>query len=151
MLVRIEPFSIRNNPSLSVPAMIVSPITASDVTASPISIGESHTDAAMSRRSIFSEKYPPTYRMPLCSRASVNAASDGPLARTISRPTVLCIEASMRTIRPPSVATCIISCGALSPPGAQANSALLGDSLRLTSLSAIDEPNTPVVRLYRRS
>ena len=60
ILVRIEPFSMRNSPSSSVPAMIVSPVTASDVTASPRSIGVSHTDDATSNRSTVSEKYPAT-------------------------------------------------------------------------------------------
>ena len=60
MLVRIEPFSIRNNPSSSVPAMMVSPVAARDVTGLPMSIGVSQTEEAMSRRSTVSEKYPAT-------------------------------------------------------------------------------------------
>ena len=60
MLERMDPFSMRNKPSLSVPAIIVSPVTASDVTASPRLIGVSHTEEAMSNRSTVSEKYPAT-------------------------------------------------------------------------------------------
>ena len=56
MFARIESFSIKKSPSLCVPAMSVFPANASEVTASPILIGVSHTEDATSRRSMFSER-----------------------------------------------------------------------------------------------
>ncbi len=54
----MDPFSIKNRPSVTVPAMMVSAAMPREVTASPTLIGVSHTEDATSNRSMVSEEYP---------------------------------------------------------------------------------------------